>query len=397
MIDAPEKVVITREDRSIDGISHSAFALTFVAGLNGGWLGPLIPAIAAAQKIPIDQVGLIVSLLCAGCFVSQLFGSKILQKIGGKKSLLTGSAMLSLGMLGLAFAQGTPALLAMAFITGLGTGMNGVAGHVSIINFHKDKAASALSKLNIFYGIGALLAPMVVLALLKNTGYHNIFLISAVSAALVALNLLRLPSLPIAKSESTQKSKGLLSPLLVMLALTVFCYVGTETTVGTWLYTYLSGRGISAAQASMGMSIIFTGLTIGRLISIRLCLSIDPVKVTLFAMSLMTLALTLLLLSTNPYLTLFSVFLVGSGFGPIYPNLIARTAKLFPERVSQVTALAISSGAIGGTLMPGIAGQVMAHFGLSATMIFILSGSLAMMATFIWALKTAKSKIIEAA
>ena len=101
------------------GIAKAASALTFIAGLNGGWLGPLIPQIAGTQKLPLEKVGLIVSLLCAGCFVTQLIGPKILNKLGGKGSLLAGSALLAGGMLGLSSGHYIEHLLIAAFVTDL--------------------------------------------------------------------------------------------------------------------------------------------------------------------------------------------------------------------------------------------------------------------------------------
>lgn len=408
LIEKPRIVTAAGPDREKiqTGIAKAAGALTFIAGLNGGWLGPLIQPIAKSQNLPLDQVGLIVSLLCGGCFVSQALGPKILALLGGKRALITGASLLAIGMLGLAFAKGLIPLLFMAFLAGLGTGINSIAGHVCLLAFFREKGASALSKLNISYGVGALIAPQIVMALAALT-YQSIFIISAALSLAVAGFLTTLPKMDrdmhINKIEGATESpvkESFLSfftlPMALMAAVT-FLYVGTESSAGTWLFTYMhDARSASDKLASLAVTSLFMGLTLGRLIAIKATVKFKPSKVTLVAMSLVVLAFVGLdLLSATEHLALLLALAIGIGLGPIYPSMVAQTAHLVkdrPERAASVTALAISSGAVGGILMPGITGQVLARIGVEQSMVFITALSLIMLVTFSLALISIKSQ-----
>lgn len=376
------------------GIAKAASALTFIAGLNGGWLGPLIPQIAGTQKLPLEKVGLIVSLLCAGCFVTQLIGPKILNKLGGKGSLLAGSALLAGGMLGLSSGHYIEHLLIAAFVTGLGTGLNGISGHVCILNFFKERAASALSRLNIFYGVGALLAPQIVLYVnLGEDTFRYIFASNALLTCLCTIYLIRLPQaardLHIDKSSgeeahaATTSGASLFAPPLVLMCLAIFFYVGMETSTGAWLFTYLhQTRNLSAAACTQAVSLLWCGLTVGRLISIKASLKYPPLVVTSVAMLFATCAVFIVALADLGEVgALLCSALIGLGCGPIYPQSIAQTAQLMrhrPRLVATATSFGISSGAMGGIVMPGVCGQILVHQGAVQAMLTVGAVALAM-------------------
>src|ERR1700730_6768844 len=54
------------------------------------------------------------------------------------------------------------------------------------------------------------------------------------------------------------------------------------------------------------------------------------------------------------------VFLIGFGYGPIFPNMIAVGAARFPSRVGRMSSIVIAGGALGGIFVPLIMGRAMA-------------------------------------
>lgn len=323
--------------------------------------------------------------------------------MGGQKALIIGSLLLASGMVFLGLAKGLPAILISSLLVGLGTGLNSIAGHVAILRYFKEHAASALSKLNIYYGIGALLAPQIVQLSGADKGgnYLFVFLVSAFLAALTSIKLKKLSGLSDeSQDEESEADKTLPLPVtltesrivtlpLVLVCLVVFLYVGTETATATWLFTYMQdNQKLSAQACSLAVTCLFVGLTSGRLLSIKASKIFKNEQVTLAALSTMFgsfLVLNLIQpsLPVNIELVcLITSFMIGFGFGPIFPQIIAQTAALVnnrPPLVSKYTSYAISSGAVGGIIMPGLAGQIMAHSSIGLTMqsITALSATLA--------------------
>ncbi|NJL72113.1 MAG: hypothetical protein HC888_11290 [Candidatus Competibacteraceae bacterium] len=77
--------------------------------------------------------------------------------------------------------------------------------------------------------------------------------------------------------------------------------------------------------------------------------------------------------------------------------MIAQAAKLSPSPtlVPKVTALAIATGAIGGIIMPGAAGQVLVRLGVSQTMLSIAVLALVMVSLYLFILGLSGRKKIE--
>ena len=387
---------------SEEGLARAAGYLTLIAGLNGGWLGPLIPSIATAQHLPLEQVGLIVSFLCGGCFVAQLLGPGLIAAQSSRKTLMLGSILLGLGMLALGLIPGLFAILTAAAVIGLGTGFNSIAGHVSILTYFRERAASALSKLNIFYGVGALAAPVIVQfsGASLGSGYSHLLACAAALTLFVLIGLLRLPPEKEKQEKNREqtetRSVAVVTLPLILTCLVIFLYVGAETATGTWLFTYIiDSQTKDTRLASLTVTALFSGLTIGRLISIKISSLFSAPRVTSTAMVLMVLGLFLLSsIKAAALPALLLTFAVGLGCGPIFPQMIAQASKLSPQQslVPRVTAMAIGAGTIGGIIMPGAAGQVLARVGVSQTMLSIALLALSMLSLYLFTLVVASKR-----
>ncbi|NJL72112.1 MAG: MFS transporter [Candidatus Competibacteraceae bacterium] len=323
-----EKEPATASTASTEELARQAGYLTLIAGLNGGWLGPLIPSMARAQNLPLEQVGLITSFLCGGAFLSQILGPGLIARLSSRKTLILGSSLLGLGMLSLGQLNGLWALLCAASIMGFGTGLNGIAAHVSILTYFRERAASALSKLNIFYGIGALAAPQIVQLSGASQGIGYRYLLSFASALslLVLVKLFSLPMAEASQSKQTEKAEErqeeILTLPLVLTCLVIFLYVGTETAMATWLFTYiLNCQTKSTSLASLSVTALFGGLTVGRLISIKVSSIFTSARVTVTAMLVMVVSLFFLAgLREAAVPALILTFCAGLGCGPVFPR-----------------------------------------------------------------------------
>ena len=83
-------------------------------------------------------------------------------------------------------------------------------------------------------------------------------------------------------SAADIKSVLLLNPILVSLAVVNFLYVGIETSLGAWVYTFLQrAEALNGETASAAVSMLWIGLTLGRMASTKACLRINPKYVTM--------------------------------------------------------------------------------------------------------------------
>lgn len=368
-------------------ITRLAYSTVLLTGLHGGWIGPLLPSIARAQGFALERVGLLVSAIFVGFLLTVLVGGEIVDRWGGRVALTLAAALMGAGLLGLATLPGLPALLGSALVIGLGTGISDVAAHVIVAAFNRGRVATALNYLNVSFGVGALLGPLIAGVAIRNgLPYQVVFRAGAVVAALVAILLVTTPLSHERAAATGAESKGalLMRPVLWVLGGVLLLYIGVETGLGAWLSSYLRATGdLSESRAAWVVSLFWIGLVGGRMLSGRLAERVATRWLTLGAVALAVAALAVLAVApAQIVLHAPAVLLIGLGLGPVFPNVIATGAALFPHQVSTMTVTVIAVGSIGGIIGPWLLGHTLVLVGPRPAMALAFGTTLAMLGLF---------------
>ncbi len=366
----------------------AASGLTLLAGLNNGWFGPLIPVVAAAQELPYTYASVLVSYCYSASMLAMCLGKTLIEKIGLKASSAVSAIMMGLGLGSIAFVNG-PILLAIAgAILGFGAGLNSITSTTCVLRVNTKGSASDLNRLNFFFGAGSLVGPLIAWAGTQTQwSYHGIYVLGAGFAGLIALFLASI------QSESKQSTKGSeaeetnplnwTSPVLWCYSLINFIYVGLEAAIATYLFIYLTkGLSIESALASVAMSTVWGGLTAGRLAGMYLCTKYSTTKVTSLAMLLAMCGLVALSLVPLPKpVVLVVIGLIGLGYGPIFPNVLATSSQRFPQCPAAVSFVIIA-GAFGGICFPQGLGHLLTGIGMRNGMAALPISALIMLLLF---------------
>jgi fucose permease len=166
------------------------------------------------------------------------------------------------------------------------------------------------------------------------------------------------------------------------LSAVMFLYVGSELGIGAWLFLYLRTAGaLSPMLASSGVSVYWLGLVCGRGFGGRIGHRMAIPQFTMLAAALSALAIVILIAApTAGGLAPSAIFLIGFGYGPIFPNMIAAGAARFPAEVGRMTSIVVAAGALGGIVGPWLMGHAIAHTSPRASMEVALAGTIAMSA-----------------
>ena len=293
-------------------------------------------------------------------------------------------SLFTAGLSGLALAAGLPALLCAGVLIGLGNGSIDIAANTLIVDLNRDRLAAALNYLHVLFGVGALMGPIVVgFALARLIPYSWVFCAGAAASSLVAIALAITPAIQV--RVPTTPGDGFLPilarPLIWAIGGVLFLYVGGEMGIGAWLFLYLrTAAALGATVASWGVSLYWLGLIAGRMVGGRLAHRIAPREFTMLAAALSAAGLIGLIVAPIWHLLAAAmVFLIGFGYGPIFPNMIAIGAARFPSQVGRMSSIVIAGGALGGVFVPWIMGRAMAVATPRSSMEFAL-GVTALMA-----------------
>lgn len=353
-------------------------ALTCLAGLNCGWFGPMVPAIAAAQKVPLVEAGSIISVYSAGSLIPLAVGRQLVERFGGRKCLLGAALLFSVGLAFLGLGSGVVGLSIGAAALGVGAGLNSIAGTICILRLASGSSAAAVGKLNVFFGIGALLGPVVAYLGLKSPfSYHAVYLFGATYGLAVFLAAFAVKKLDVSVPKAGAAASDfhpMQKPALLYTA-SVFLYVGMEVAVATWLFTYLNMTcALPKELASLSMTALWAGLTTGRMASIQLFKILPAGKLALCAMAIVFSALLCLtLFPAMGGMALVVVFLLGLGLGPIFPTLISSASESYGEHSASITSMVVTAGAFAGITFPIAIGQVFSRIGQTSGMFCLAS------------------------
>jgi fucose permease len=379
-------------------ITRLAYSCLLMVGINSGWIGPLLPQISRAAHLPIERAGLIVSASAAGYFISVLIAGEINQQLSAQKILVGAMAFFTAGLTGLAVAPGFAGLLSAGFLIGLANGGIDIGANALIAELNRERLASALNYLHVLFGVGALLGPLIVsAAFASRVPYWWVFGGGAMVCAAIAFRLGVTPAIEVRLAPAPGSDNGFIPmlsrPLIWAISAVMFLYVGAEIGIGTWLFLFLRTAGaLNPLLASSGVSLYWLGLVCGRAFGGRLGHRIALPQFTMLASALSAAALVILIAAPAAGgLAASAVFLIGFGYGPVFPNMIAVGATRFPAEVGRMTSIVVAGGALGGIVGPWIMGHAIADVSARASMEVALAATIAM-ATLAISLRTIDSE-----
>ena len=366
-------------------ITRLAYSCLLMVGIHSGWIGPFLPQISHAAHLPIERAGLIVSAAAAGYFISVLIAGEINQRLSAQKILVGAMAFFTAGLTGLAVAPGLAGLLFAGFLIGLANGGIDIGANALIAELNRERLASALNYLHVLFGVGALLGPLIVsVAFASRLPYWWVFGAGALVCAAIAFRLGVTPAIEVRTAPAPGDGfiPMLSRPLIWAISGVMFLYVGAEIGIGAWLFLYLRTAGaLSPLLASSGVSLYWLGLVCGRAFGGRLGHRIALPQFTMLASALSAAALVILIAApTAGGLAASAVFLIGFGYGPVFPNMIAVGAARFPAEVGRMTSIVVAGGALGGIVAPWIMGHAIADVSARASMEVALAATIAMAA-----------------
>jgi MFS transporter, FHS family, glucose/mannose:H+ symporter len=335
--------------------------------------------------MPIERAGLIVSASAAGYFVSVLIAGEIHQQLSAQKILVGAMVLFTAGLAGLAAAPGLAGMLCAGFVIGLANGGIDIGANALIVELNRERLASALNYLHVLFGVGALLGPLIVsAAFASRVPYWWIFGGGAIACAAIGFRLGVTPAHEVRVAPAPGDDSGFIPmlsrPLIWAISGVMFLYVGAEVGIGAWLFLFLRTAGaLGPMLASSGVSLYWLGLVCGRAFGGRLGHRIALPQFTMLASTLSAAALLLLIATpTAGVLAAASIFLIGFGYGPVFPNMIAVGAASCPAEVGRMTSIVVAAGAVGAVIAPWIMGHAIADVSPRASMEVALAFTIAM-------------------
>lgn len=343
------------------------------------WGAVLSPALGfdAAQNGTIAMwqgIGLVVASISVGPLID-LKGKKI--------ALLAGLALISISFWTLpAVGKDFGMVRIMLTVLGLGGGIVVTGANALVSDVSESRRGSMLNLLNLFFGLGGLLTPLIKTDLLGDSAVAMCYTAAGMASITLVINAMAPMPKPSGERGFKASEIGLVvgRPALYLLALFLFLYVACEVGVWNWLVEYLTTvRGLEAGTAQHILALGFAlGLLIGRIVVSRLLINISALQVTLGAAVAMAATTFWMLQSTSPSAAWVAVFCAGLAMAPMFPTTLAMVGDAFPRMTATAMGIVITCGWLGLVISSPIIGDV-AHSQNLGTALLIIPGASAVM------------------
>jgi fucose permease len=382
-------------------LSYAAFVLV---GITAGVSGVLLPAQMGDYGVDRATIGITFFANSAGFVLAGLSTGALIHRFGVRIALAAaGGGGYVLAALYLATRPPFVAFVLVQLAAGYAIGVLESALNVYLAGL--PDATTLLNRLHAFFGVGALLGPLLAAWVIGFASWTVVWLILAVACVpLVAGFLVAYPGSPppvppppvppppaMAAGPAAPASGSLLGaalrePGVLLGAAMLAVYVGLELGVGGWGFSYLvQARALPVSLAGYSISGYWLGLTLGRfLISpIAARLGAGPAGLIYACLAGVTAAAALAWLSPVAVLVSVALVLLGFFLGPIFPTTMAVAPRLTQARLTPTAIGVMNAGSVvGGAALPWLAGAIAQNTGIWTLLPFTVT--LALLQFAVW-------------
>lgn len=369
-------------------------------GVSAGVGGVLLPAQIGDYRVDKATIGVTFFAFSAGYLLAGGAAGWLVHRFGSRMALVIGGGAVTLAGAYIATRAPFPAFVSVQLALGFGIGVL-----ESVLNVYLSAlpdATTLLNRLHGFFGVGALIGPAMAAYLLRGWPWTVVWLVLTVASGALVIGFFLsyppgglaggdqaaardapAPDPPVRASSGRtgQTGRTLLgaavrTPAVLLGALFLAVYVGLESSVGNWGFSFVTGEyRQQAVLAGYTISGYWFGLTVGRFVisPIAKRVGLSPSGTSFVCLAGVTLCAVLIWLV--PVVAVVVVFLVLLGFflGPLFPTAMAlvpvvTSARLVPTAIGVMNGVSL----IGGAALPWLAGVLAQGAGLWTLFPFVV-------------------------
>ena len=342
-------------------------------------LGPAVPGIRETFGLSLGEVGSLQALSAVGYLVSVFAGGVVADRLGARPVLLTGAGGLIAGIGVFVGASAWPLVVLGSTLLGVGCGL--IDGTVNaLVSEHSGTHRGAdLNLTHGFFGLGAVLSPLVAgLLLTAGLGWRWLYVPGVLAAVVLFAVTWRLDLGPrrAVVADERPTLAVLAAPVVSLLALVLCLYVGVEMTVATWAFSHLQAA-FAAGDAIAGgaTALYWGGITLGLFVMGSIGARFSAHQLIVGNVVGTTIALGLMVAAPSLPLAVLGLALIGLSLANIFPAAMAVAGEAYPRAVGTVMGALIAAGGVGGALFPWLTGVAAERTGLGPA----LAGGLALL------------------
>jgi len=338
----------------------AAYYTSYIAiGFATGIVGPTLPGLSEHTGSALSQISFLFPTYSIGYLIGSFLSGHLFDRMKGHPVI---SAALFIIIAVMVLIPLTPLIymiMGLFFITGVTTAAVDVGGNTLLIWIHGKEVSPFMVGLHFFFGVGALIAPLVVGFTIRSSGdiIWAYWILATICLPLSALFcILRSPEHSGGlEKESSKSNSGL---LVMLITVFIFLHVGTELSFGGWIYSYAVSLNLAGETSAAYMTSLYWGsLTLGRLVSVFIALRMKTSNILMVDLAGCILAVLLLLAFPSISLVAWiATVMLGFSIAAILPSSLTYAGENM-DVTGRVMRWFIIGIGVGNMFFPWLIGQ----------------------------------------
>jgi len=354
-------------------------------------VGATLPLVIRAFGWSYLTAGLVLASGAIGYFTTTFLAGLVVARLGPQKVMTVGLGLQALGVGVFGLLPKVEFNMAALFLLGIGQGTTEVATNYSVVRMEPAGASRLMNLVHAAFTIGAVATPALAAFLIDlSSQWRMVYLVMAGLSLLIVggLNIGSLPFVPPLRQarKARYPLRSLVArPLLWLLTLMFFLYVGAEMGISAWISEfYVKTFGVSPEVGAMSVSVYWLGILLGRLLTSWFYRGTRPARALLGFGTVATVCLFLALVFEHRWIGTLLFFATGLGYSAIYPLGISLTGQAFAQDQGMAIGIVSTGGGVGACCFPfmmsaiadtfGILSGFWFYLGLTAGMALAMSG-----------------------
>jgi len=369
----------------------AAFWSFVVMGSNDAAYGALIPYLQEYYHLTFVVISLVFLSPLVGYTASALLNNSIHLKFGQRGVAVIAPTCHLIAYVVIAVHPPYPVLVVIFMLAGFGNGLADAAWNAWIGNM--ANATEVLGFLHAFYGLGAVLSPLIATTMItkgKKLPWYYFYYVMIGMAVLELITstwafwkatgaVFRAANPRTSDSKDNRMKEALIrlpfARVTWLCALFLLGYVGIEVALGGWIVKFmLEVRHGAPFGSGMTETGFWMGITVGRIVLGFVTPRFgEKLAITIYLPIVMALELIFWLVPQF-YVSAVAVAFQGFFLGPLFPAAVVAATKLLPRHLHVSTiGFAAAFGGSGAALFPFAVGAIAQAKGVQVLQPIILA------------------------
>ncbi|MDP3447429.1 MAG: MFS transporter [Eubacteriales bacterium] len=366
----------TSSRRSVRLLTAGIVMLIAVYGLLSNYQSVVLNSVVESYRLTGGAQGIMSSMINIGAVAAFITAPMLQGRIKKTTMLLLGAAVLVVSFFLLGEGRVVAGLIAACLLTGVGFGWVDANCNAVMVDLHHDKSAKFLGLLHGGFGVGGLIAPILISALLAVMSWHTVSYLMGALIALAGVAFLLLlgaakKGVPPVKKEQPLTFAAVKAFLFqrknALMLLASILYAIAQSGLLIWIVRYMTLRYNAEALGSIALSIYWVCATLSRFFAPRL--PIRPLKLFLLGVLLTCVFQAVGVFSGSAVVMCVMSGVIGLVSGHCVPMILSEASADNPGVSSLIASSFLISIFATNSVAPLFMGALASWAGLDAMML----------------------------